>query len=238
MKIAMWSGPRNLSTAMMYAFAARGDCAVVDEPFYAAYLDRTGLDHPMRDEIIASQPTEPEAVIQALTGSDPAQKPHFYQKHMAHHMVEGIPRDWMAGAKNVFLIRHPARVIASYAKKREAPTLEDLGYRQQAELYEECRARGEAPIVIDSADIRADPPAMLRKLCAALGLDFNERMLSWPAGGIPEDGVWAAHWYGAVHRSTGFAGPEGPLPKLDGAYAELAEAAMPYYTGLYQNRLC
>ncbi len=237
MKIAMWSGPRNLSTAMMYAFAARGDCAVVDEPFYAAYLARTGLDHPMRAEILASQSADPEAVIEALTASDPAQKPHFYQKHMAHHMVDGIPREWMADMKNVFLIRHPARVVASYAKKREAPTLDDLGFRQQAALFAECRARGEAPIVIDSADIRADPPAMLRKLCAALGLAFTDRMLTWPAGGIPEDGVWAAHWYGAVHRSTGFAGPEGPLPRLDGEYAALAEKARPFYEALAGHRL-
>ncbi len=237
MKIAMWSGPRNLSTACMYAFAARGDCAVVDEPFYAAYLKLTGLDHPMRAEILAAQPTDPAQVVAQITGSNPRDFPHFYQKHMTQHMVSGVPRHWMRQVKNVFLIRHPARVVASYAKKREAPTLDDIGFRQQAELFEECRAAGEAPLVIDSADIRADPPGMLRKLCTELGLDWRPEMLRWPAGGHPDDGVWAAHWYGAVHRSTGFAGPEGPLPRLDGDYAALAEKARPYYEALADHRL-
>lgn len=119
MRIAMWSGPRNLSTAMMYSFAARGDCAVVDEPFYAAYLALSGLDHPMRDEILNSQPQDPERVVDTLTASNPDGMQHFYQKHMTQHMLEGVPRTWMKDVRNVFLIRHPARVIASYAAKRE-----------------------------------------------------------------------------------------------------------------------
>ena len=237
MKIAMWSGPRNLSTAMMYAFAARGDFAVVDEPFYAAYLKQTGLDHPMRDEILTSQPNDPLDVIARITGSNPANNAHFYQKHMVHHMVEGVPRGWMREVRNVFLIRHPARVVASYAKKRESPTLADIGFRQQAELFEECRAAGETPLVIDSSDIRTDPAGMLRKLCAALGLDWRPEMLHWPAGGHENDGVWAAHWYGAAHRSTGFAGPEGPLPILSGDDQALANSAQPYYDALHKNRL-
>ncbi len=237
MKIAMWSGPRNLSTAMMYAFAARGDCAVVDEPFYAAYLALTGLDHPMRDEILAAQPTDPRQVVAQITGSNPGEKAHFYQKHMTQHMVDGVPRDWMRQVKNVFLIRHPARVVASYAKKREAPTLDDIGFRQQAEMFEELRAAGKTPLVVDSADIRADPAGMLEKLCVALGLDWRPEMQHWPAGGHPDDGVWAAHWYGAVHRSTGFAGPEGETPILEGAYLSLAEKAMPYFEALFPYRL-
>lgn len=232
MKIAMWSGPRNLSTAMMYAFAARGDCAVVDEPFYAAYLARTGLEHPMREEILASQPTDPDIVAEGLVGANPGGKPHYYQKHMTHHMVPGMPRDWMAEVVNVFLIRHPARVVASYAAKREGPELDDLGFRQQVELFDHVEALGQEPVVIDSHDVRENPEAALRALCAAIGLDWRPQMLRWPAGGIPEDGVWAAHWYGAVHRSTGFAGPEGKLPRLEHDYAGLAEAAMPFYERL------
>lgn len=232
MRIAMWSGPRNLSTAMMYAFAARGDCAVVDEPFYAAYLDRTGIDHPMRAEILASQPRDPDRVVAALTGPVPGGKPHFYQKHMTQHMIPDLPRDWMREVVNLFLIRHPARVVASYAAKREAPVIADIGFRQQAELYRMLCDWGQAPVVIDSYDIRRDPAAALGALCAAIGLDFTPAMLSWPAGGHADDGVWAAHWYGAVHRSTGFAGPEGPLPDLDGAYADLAAAALPDYQAL------
>ena len=237
MRIAMWSGPRNLSTAMMYAFAARKDCAVLDEPFYAAYLAATGLDHPMRAEILASQPQDPEAVVRQITGSIPAQKPHFYQKHMTQHMLPGMPRGWMRDFANVFLIRHPARVIASYAAKREAPALADIGFVQQADLFDDLRASGQEPLVIDSHDIRENPAAMLRLLCEALGLEWDPAMLHWPSGGIAEDGVWAAHWYGAVHRSTGFAGREGPLPHIEGPLRQLEQAAMPAYEHLEQFKL-
>lgn len=229
MRIAMWSGPRNLSTAMMYAFAARGDCAVVDEPFYAAYLAMTRLDHPMRKQILAAQPQDPETVVAQITGSVPGGLPHFYQKHMTQHMLPGIPRDWMRGVTNVFLIRHPARVIASYAAKREDPTLDDIGFRQQAELFDLVKTWGQSPVVIDSHDIRADPRGMLERLCRAIGLEFTDRMLHWPKGGHPDDGVWAAHWYAAVWNSTGFAGAEGPLPDLTGDYADLCAQAMPFY---------
>jgi hypothetical protein len=208
----MWSGPRNLSTAMMYSFGARADFAVVDEPFYAAYLTLTGLQHPMRDEIIASQPTDPQAVVDQLLGPVPAQKPHFYQKHMAQHMIDGVPRDWITQVTNVFLIRHPARVAASFSAKYDNPTLADIGFVQQAELFDQLTAQGQAPVVIDSADIRRDPETML--------------------SGHPEDGVWADHWYASVHGSTRFAAAEGPLPTLDGPRAKLAKAAMPAYEKL------
>ncbi len=232
MRLAMWSGPRNLSTAMMYSFGARSDFAVVDEPFYAAYLTLTGLQHPMRDEIIASQPTDPQEVIEQLLGSIPAQKPHFYQKHMAQHMIDGVPRDWITQVTNVFLIRHPARVAASFSAKYDNPTLADIGFVQQAELYEQLTAQGHAPVVIDSADIRRDPETMLKRLCAAIDLPWDPAMLNWPKGGHPDDGVWAAHWYASVHGSTGFAAAEGPLPGLDGPRADLAKAAMPAYEKL------
>lgn len=236
MIIACWSGPRNLSTAMMYAFAARGDCAVVDEPFYAAYLARTGLAHPLREEILASQPQDPEVVIAACQRPAPGHS-LTYQKHMAQHMIPGIRRDWLGGLSNLFLIRHPARVVASYSAKRERPNLSDLGFLEQVQLYEQCLAEGLTPVVIDSADIRRAPEEMLRRLCAALGIGFTPRMLRWPAGGRPEDGVWAPHWYGAVHRSTGFAPAEGPLPRLDGAAARLVEEALPLYERLAAVRI-
>lgn len=229
MRIAMWSGPRNLSTAMMYSFGARPDFAVVDEPFYAAYLALTGLDHPMGDAIIASQPTDPAQVVDELLGPIPDGKPHFYQKHMSQHMIPGIPRDWIADVVNVFLIRHPARVAASFSAKYENPTLPEIGFTQQVDLYDQLNAAGARPVVIDSHDIRKDPETMLRRLCDVIGLEWDPAMLSWPAGGHKSDGVWAAHWYGSVHASTGFAGPEGPLPDLDGARADLARAAMPSY---------
>ncbi len=238
MRIAMWSGPRNLSTALMYAFAARGDCAVWDEPFYAAYLAATGIDHPMADQIIAAGETDPAAVARACLGPVPQDQPLFYQKHMTLHMIPGFDRSFISGLTNVFLIRHPARVIASYSRKRESPTLPDIGFVQQAELFDQVADQtGAQPLVIDSADIRADPRGKLSALCAALGIPFTEAMLNWPAGPKSFDGVWAPHWYNAVHASTGIDEPEGPLPALDPAAQALADQAMPYYQRLAALRL-
>ena len=238
MKIAMWSGPRNLSTAMMYAFAARGDCAVWDEPFYAAYLAKTGIDHPMRDAIIATDDTDPARIAAACTGLTPDGKPLHYQKHMTLHMIPEFDRGFMRALTNVFLIRHPARVVASYSQKREAPTLPDIGFVQQAELFDQVAGwTGRPPLVIDSADIRANPLESLTKLCTALGIPFTENMLHWPAGPKPYDGVWAPHWYNAVHASTGFGDPEGPLPTLPAEYAPLVEQALPHYQRLAAHKL-
>ncbi len=237
MRIAMWSGPRNLSTAMMYAFGARKDFAVVDEPFYAAYLAQTGLMHPMRDAILASQPQDPKQVIDGLLGPIPDGKPHYYQKHMTQHIVPGVPRDWVNDLVNVFLIRHPARVVASFAAKYENPSLEDIGFVQQAELYDQLTAGGKSPIVIDSADILRDPEGMLRRLCRALDLPWDAGMLHWPEGGHPSDGIWARHWYGTVHRSTGFAGAEAALPSVTGPLAALVGAALPAYRQLEAGKI-
>jgi hypothetical protein len=236
MNIAMWSGPRNLSTALMYAFAQRADCTVWDEPFYAAYLAATGIDHPMRDQIIAGHEADPAKV--AATCEKPGAETHFYQKHMTLHMIPGFPRGFMRACQNVFLIRHPARVIASYAKKRETPTLLDIGFVQQAALFDQVSDwQGKAPVVLDSADIRADPQRALTRLCAALGMAFVPGMLRWPAGPKPYDGVWAPHWYGAVHQSSGFEGDEGPLPVLSGADATLSDDALPFYARLWAYRI-
>ncbi|HCP82190.1 MAG TPA: sulfotransferase family protein [Octadecabacter sp.] len=225
MKIAMWSGPRNLSTAMMYAFGNRADFTAMDEPFYAPYLATTGLNHPMSDEIVRTHETGPQAV--AVACSDVGEKPHKYMKHMPHHMLEGFPLDWASDCVNIHLIRHPARVIASYAAKRDNPTLTDIGYPQQAALYD--RIGG---IVIDSHDIRQDPENAIKSLCIKINLPYDSAMLNWQAGPRAFDGIWASHWYGAVHKSTGFAGAEGPLPELEGAAAELLDAALPYYEKL------
>lgn len=223
-RIAMWSGPRNLSTAMMYSFAARGDCAVWDEPFYAAYLAASGVRHPMQDQILAAQSHDPLVVAQELSKLDTNNR---YFKLMSHHMLPGFPLDWADGLVNIHLIRHPARVIASYAAKREVPTLEDIGFPQQLKLIE--RLGG---FIVDSFDIRLRPEQMLRNLCDYAGLPFDNGMLQWPAGPKPFDGVWAQHWYDSVHRSTGFAGPEGPEPELDGAAADLLAAALPLYQAM------
>ena len=229
MRIAMWSGPRNLSTAMMYSFGNRADFTAMDEPFYAPYLKATSADHPMKDEIIAGHECDPLSV--AARCAEPG-TPHRYMKHMPHHMIDGFPMDWAEGCVHVHLIRHPARVIASYTAKREAPSFNDIGYGQQTALYDQIGG-----LVIDSADIRADPEGMLRKLCDTINLPFDPAMLSWAAGPRAEDGIWASHWYGAVHKSTGFAGAEGPLPRLEPAAEALCAKALPHYQKLYDQRL-
>jgi len=231
-KLAMWSGPRNLSTAMMYAFAARGDCAAWDEPFYAPYLAATGADHPMAAEIVAAHDSDPASVAAACAGPVPDGSAHWYMKHMPHHMIAGFPLDWASGCVNLHLIRHPARVIASYAEKRGEMTLEDIGFAQQVRLWQALPGP-----VVDSADIRRDPGRALAALCAEVGLAFSERMLRWPAGPRPFDGVWAAHWYNAVHRSTGFAGAEGPLPEVPPERQALLEAALPLYEAMRAEAL-
>ena len=215
-RIAMWSGPRNLSTAMMRSFGNRPDTTAIDEPFYAAYLAATGLDHPMRAEILAAQPTDPRAVVEGLFAPLPAGRRIHYQKHMTHHMVPSIPRDWFGGVVHAFLIRRPEDVLASYAQKREAVTLEDIGFVQQHSIFRAVgEATGSVPVVVEADAILARPRAVLARLCEALAIPFAEEMLAWPAGRRPEDGVWAPHWYGAVERSTGFSPPRAPVDRAD-----------------------
>ena len=236
--IAMWSGPRNLSTAMMYAFAARGDCAVVDEPFYGAYLAQTGMNHPMRWDVIGSQPSDHMDVAADCIGPVPQGQRLFYQKQMTLHLLPDWDRSFMRHVTNVFLIRHPARVVASYAKKREAPSLMDIGFVQQAQLFDEVAdVLGQAPLVLDSADVRADPRGTLMRLCQVLDIPFTENMLSWSAGPKPYDGVWAPHWYAEVHKSTGFGAAEGDLPTLSDDFQRLSDAAMPHFEYLLHHRL-
>ena len=237
-RVAMWSGPRNISTAMMRAFENRPDTCVIDEPFYSVYLDRTGVDHPMREESLASQSTNWRLVVEELLSPLPDEYAVFYQKHMTHHMVEGVGLDWMAQCRNAFLIRSPERVLASYAAKRPEVTLDDIGFVRQAELFEiEAERLGVAPPVIDADDVLADPRRVLAELCGALGIPFKTSMLKWPPGPRASDGVWAPVWYGAVERSTGFAPPPGETPVLDESLAAIAEAARPHYEKLAQYRL-
>ncbi|WP_428242090.1 hypothetical protein [Gynuella sp.] len=238
MRIAMWSGPRNLSTAMMYSFAARADCAVWDEPFYAPFLKQSGRQDPMLAEIFAQEETNPDIVAARCLGEIPQGKTVFYQKHMPHHMIATMPRAWITDVVNVFLIRHPARVIASYAKKRENPTLEDIGIEMQASLFEEISTlQGHSPVVIDSSDIRRDPAGMLKKLCRAINLPYDPAMLTWPAGGHASDGAWAPHWYPEVWKSTGFAPPEEELPILPANLQPILQPALPYYEHLAAHAL-
>jgi hypothetical protein len=231
-RIAMWSGPRNLSTALMRSFENRADCSVVDEPLYAAYLDQTGLDHPGRDDILASQPADWQVVLEQVTRG-PVATPLEYQKHMTHHLLPGIDRGRLDGLRHAFLIRDPERVLTSYAKVRDEPTLDDLGLPQQVELFETYGGP-----VVDAADVLRDPRGVLTLLCAALGIDFDAAMLAWPAGPRDTDGVWAPHWYAGVEASTGFApyspGSGDPLPER---LWPLLEECRPYFDALAPYRL-
>lgn len=237
LRIAMWSGPRNMSTTMMRSFGARPDTICVDEPFYAAYLAETGRVHPMQDEIFAAQSQDPTRVAADMIAATDAKV--FYQKHMTHHMLPGFPRDWMAMCENVFLIRHPARVIASYVRKMPEVSLTAIGFPQQASLFEHAQnLQGRTPIVVDSDDILRDPASVLSALCAALGLDWDAAMLTWPSGPRPEDGAWAPHWYDAVWRSTGFGPAPGALPDVAEACRSIYAAALEIYESLATHRLC
>ena len=233
-RIAMWSGPRSLSTAMMRAWENRPDTVVVDEPLYAYYLAATGLDHPGRDAVLASQPTDWRAVVRTLTTDPlPDDAAIAYQKHMTHHVLPEVDLDALAGLTHAHLVRDPRRVLASYAKVREQPTLADLGLEQQVALHR----RFGGPVV-DSDDLLRDPRGVLAALCGALGVPFDERMLSWPPGPRPTDGVWAPYWYASVEASTGFGPHRGDaVPDLPDHLAELADRCRPFYDELAEQAL-
>src|SRR5207253_9257066 len=203
-RIAMWSGPRNISTAMMRAWGNRRDTTVIDEPFYAYYLERTGKKHPGAAEVIANGDTDSKRIIADLTSKPlPEGKRILFQKQMTHHLLPEIDREWIVDLTNCFLIRDPREVILSYIKKNPHPTPEDLGFVQQCEIFDFVRRRTNlVPPVIDARDVLENPERMLRLLCGAIGIEFDTAMLSWPPGLRETDGIWAKHWYDAVARST------------------------------------
>lgn len=229
----MWSGPRNISTALMRSWENRADCSVVDEPFYAAYLSSTGLQHPCRDEILRSQSTSYAEVARQLATA-PVDTPMQYQKHMTHHIPTGMDMNWCKGLAHCFLIRDPAQVIASYAQKMPSVDEEAIGIRRQLELFREIESiTGRMPAVIDSNDVLKNPRKVLGELCAWLDIDFlEEQMLHWPAGTRNSDGVWASHWYQNVEQSTGFAQYRPATPQLNAEQRALAEAMQPLYLEL------
>jgi hypothetical protein len=204
----MWSGPRNISTAMMRAWGHRADTFVVDEPFYAFYLQRTGKPHPGAAEVIATGETDWRRVVERLTEPmwDKGKAPSiFYQKQMTHHLLPEIDRDWLSAVSNCFLIRDPQEVILSYMKRNGDPEAEDLGFPQQAAIFDWVREHGNArPAVIDARDVLQNPERILRLLCQSLGIWFDPAMLSWPSGPRDSDGIWGKYWYGEVLDSTCF----------------------------------
>jgi Sulfotransferase domain len=230
--LAMWSGPRNISTALMYSFGNRADCEAVDEPFYGFALKTSGHDHPMRDDVIASMPTDWHAIVARCTTPSPT-KPLVYQKHMTHHMLDGFDRGFITRLTNAFLIRRPEKVLASYAQKWSDVTLDAIGFVQQAQIFDQVADHlGRAPPVIDADDVLADPRGVLTALCAACGIGFDEAMLRWPQGPKPFDGVWAPHWYQAVWASEGFGAASARDIALPPPLQRIADAARPIYERL------
>jgi len=235
LRIQLWSGPRNVSTALLYSFAQRGDTRVVDEPLYAHYLRVSGAEHPGRDEVLAAQEQDGEKVVrEVLLG--PCDRPVIFFKQMAHHLVE-LERSFLGSCANVILTRDPEEMLPSLAENLAVPTLRDTGYAMQTGLLRELRALGQEPPVLDARELLLDPRGVLTQLCARLSIAFDERMLAWKPGARPEDGIWAPHWYANVHRSSGFqkyVRKEAPFParlepllaECHPHYAELARLAL------------
>lgn len=234
----MWSGPRNISTALMRAWGNRPDTFVCDEPFYACYLRETRLEHPGAAEVIAHGETDWRQVVAQLTGPVPGGKRIYYQKQMTHHLLPAIDRAWLARVTNCFLIRDPAEVIVSYIRKNNDPALEDIGFVQQAEIFDSVRAQtGAIPPVIDARDVLENPEKILRLLCDAVGVEFTPAMLSWPPGLRDTDGIWAKHWYGEVEKSTGFQKPAERSAVVPERLKEVHDRAREFYERLYDHRL-
>lgn len=230
MVIQLISGPRNVSTALMYSFAQRPDMKVMDEPFYAVYLKLTNLNHPGREEVLQSQDQNPDKVFDLIQKQEQIYR-NVFVKNMGHHL-QSFDYHKIANYQNVFLIREPGQMLFSYAKVREQPTLNDIGLKHQAELFTWLQSQGKHPVVLDGNELRQDPAKVLKELCTRLKLPFLEAMLSWPAGPRAEDGCWAPYWYANVHQSTGFTPPDSRVNTLPENLQETYEASLPYYNFL------
>lgn len=237
-RLAVWSGPRNISTALMRSWGARADTAVIDEPFYAYYLKQTGVDHPGADEVIRCHETDWRKVIETLLGPVPGGKRIFYQKHMNKHMLADIDMGWIEKVTHCFLIRDPEEMITSYIKVAPNPTIDDFGLVEQAEMFERLReSAGAVPIVVDARDVLENPRRVLGLWCGALGIGFDEAMLRWNPGIHPTDGVWAKHWYGNVIRSETFQPYKPKNERVPPGLGGLLDECRKWYGMLYKHRL-
>jgi hypothetical protein len=237
-RIAMWSGPRNISTAMMRAFGSRPDTAVSDEPLYSHYLKVTGIPHPGRDDVLALHESDWRRVTATLAGPVPEGRAIWYQKHMAHHLLPMIGRDWLDALTHAFLIREPDEMLASLVKTYPQAGLADTGLLQQCEIFDRVADRlGRAPPVVLASDVLKDPRGMLTKLCTALAIPFLPQMLSWEPGRRATDGAWAPHWYAAVQASTGFEPWRERRVDTPPALQPLLDECRPWYEKLYALRL-
>ncbi len=237
-RIAMWSGPRNISTAMMRSFGSRLDCFVTDEPLYANYLQQTGVDHPGRDQIIEHHETDPAKVIDWLTGPIPGGNRIWYQKHMTHHILPQLDTGWFKQVRHAFLIRQPEAMLTSLTKVLGEVTLEETGLPLQADLYYRViELTGSVPPVVDSKDVRTDPEGVLTQLCERLDIPWDPAMLSWNPGPRDTDGVWAPHWYANVEKSTGFAPFKPKDERVPESMKPLLGKAQALYDRLAEHRI-
>ena len=238
LRIAMWSGPRNISTSLMRSWESRGDAMVTDEPFYGYYLEKTDSNHPMKDEVIESQETDWRKVAKWLNGPSDNGKPIWYQKHMAQHFLPEMGINWISGLINCFLIREPEQVLASYYAKREVVSLDEIGYRQQVELLEFEKVRtDQIPPVLDCKDVLENPEKLITLLCQRLGVPFTKKMLSWPKGRRVTDGVWGKHWYDKVEDSTEFLPYNPKIIDLPNELVGICKEAKEYYNFLKSHRI-
>ena len=233
----MWSGPRSISTALMRSFENRPDTFITDEPFYAHYLHKTGIDHPFREEVMADGNTDWNSAADEITGPIPEGKDIWYQKHMAQHNLPGCEMKWVKKLTNCILIRHPREVMLSYLINYEITSISQLGYPQQIDLYNMLTKQGKQPLILDAIDVLKNPDAALKLLCMKLCIPFYDDMLSWPTGRRESDGIWGGHWYGSVEASTGFhlyAEKTGDLPLK---YQDIYAASLESYQHLYPHRI-
>ena len=236
-RLAMWSGPRNISTAMMYSFENRGDCCAIDEPFYAHYLEQTGVDHPGAEKVIEAYESDYQKVAQTLSGEIPGEAAIWYQKHMCHHITPGMNLDWLESLSNCFLIRNPREVLLSLSKITHEVSLWSTGLPQQVMLLENASQHDSNPPILDSRDVLEDPRGMLDMLCQELKIPFSESMLSWEAGPRECDGVWGEYWYESVWSSSGFSRFRPRTGELAPSVESILEQAMPLYQELHSKRM-
>lgn len=233
--ICLWSGPRNVSTALMYSFRQRSDVSVIDEPLYGHYLRESGVAHPGREEVLENMQLDGNKVMKELL-AESQHGPNLFLKQMAHHLT-GIDHDFLAATDNVFLIRDPEQMLPSLINQVPEPSLRDTGLKIQADLFDELVAIGQTPPVLDAKQLLLDPARVLELLCRQLGLSFEKAMLSWSAGPKPEDGIWAKHWYHNVHHSTGFMPYTEKKDPFPDQLAALLETCKPHYDKLASHAI-
>lgn len=234
--ICLWSGPRNVSTALMYSFAQNNGVRVVDEPLYGHYLKHSNADHPGREDVVAAMNCDGDVVMRDLLAEQAAlPTTRLFMKHMAHHLID-LDLAFLHATQNIFLIRDPREMLPSLTIQLPAAALRDTGLKRQWELFAMLTDAGRTPAVLDARELLMNPPRVLQQLCRQIDVPFSESMLAWNAGARPEDGVWAPHWYHAVHQSTGFS-PYQAKTGFPDHLQPLLDECRPWYEELFAHAI-